>query len=81
MMTLSFQGETYEPIHDRKRLNRQAKRIWDLMADGQGGYQVIEVNAVPGWRALQRVCEVNVADRLIAWLEVASRPDKAAKST
>ena len=35
MMTLSFQGETYEPIHDRKRLNRQAKRIWDLMVDGQ----------------------------------------------
>lgn len=80
--------ERWSPPESAVKMAQESARVCgcifagvDLMADGQGGYQVIEVNAVPGWRALQRVCEVNVADRLIAWLEVASRPDKAAKST
>ena len=30
---------------------------------------VLEINAVPGWRALARVNSIDVADRLITWIE------------
>ncbi|MEQ9408580.1 MAG: RimK family alpha-L-glutamate ligase [Fuerstiella sp.] len=41
----------------------------DLMFDADGQASVIEVNAVPGWRALQKTCAVNVPERLCQWLE------------
>ena len=31
---------------------------------------VIEVNAVPGWRGLQKTCDNNVPTRLFEWLEL-----------
>lgn len=41
----------------------------DIMYSPEGNPLVIEVNAVPGWRALEKVTNINVADRFIKWLE------------
>jgi ribosomal protein S6--L-glutamate ligase len=41
----------------------------DLMYDDTGRPLLIEVNAVPGWRGLQRACGVEVPAMLFAWLE------------
>lgn len=41
----------------------------DLITDADGRRMVLEVNAVPGWRALARINSVDVADRLITWIE------------
>lgn len=37
------------------------------------GYQVIEVNSIPGWRALQRVVDVDVPARIVDYLERETR--------
>jgi ribosomal protein S6--L-glutamate ligase len=37
----------------------------DLLYDRSGELHVIEVNAVPGWRAFQRVTQIDVAERVI----------------
>jgi len=41
----------------------------DLIRDSDGQMKVLEVNAVPGWKALQTVCKVCVPTRLFQWLE------------
>lgn len=41
----------------------------DLMYDAAGQAQVIEVNAVPGWRGLQQACGVDVPGVLLDWLQ------------
>jgi len=41
----------------------------DLLYDSSGQVYVIEVNAVPGWRALSRVTGIDVADRVVELLE------------
>lgn len=41
----------------------------DLLWDRRGECHVIEVNAVPGWRALTRVTGIDVADRFLASME------------
>jgi ribosomal protein S6--L-glutamate ligase len=41
----------------------------DLIQDARGRWLVLEVNAVPGWRALAPTCGIDVADALIAHLE------------
>ncbi len=41
----------------------------DLMYAADGNPLLIEVNAVPGWKGLARVCGVDVPDRLFHWLE------------
>ena len=41
----------------------------DLMYDECGCPNLIEVNAVPGWKALERTCGMSVTDDLFAWLE------------
>lgn len=38
----------------------------DVIRDGQGCYRVIEVNSVPAWKGLQSVCDINVAQCLVA---------------
>jgi ribosomal protein S6--L-glutamate ligase len=40
----------------------------DLLLDERQAWQVIEVNAVPGWRALAPTCGIDAADRLIRFL-------------
>lgn len=44
----------------------------DLMYDHSGQAMVIEVNAVPGWKGLQSVCNLCVPGRLLQWLEQSS---------
>ncbi|VTS04122.1 ATP-grasp domain-containing protein [Tuwongella immobilis] len=50
----------------------QAVGTWvagvDLLPDGQGGWYLLEVNAVPGWRALAPTCGVDVASAILAEL-------------
>lgn len=41
----------------------------DLLTDRNGRRYVIEVNAVPGWKALSRVTQIDVADRVVAALQ------------
>lgn len=41
----------------------------DLMYDENGKAVVIEVNAVPGWRAIQKTCDIDVPSTLFSWLE------------
>jgi len=41
----------------------------DLVSSSDGRRMVLEVNAVPGWRALARVNSIDVADRLVTWIE------------
>ncbi len=36
----------------------------DLMQDEQGHYLVTEVNSVPAWWGLQKVCDFNIAERM-----------------
>ncbi len=40
----------------------------DLLPDGVGGWYVIEVNAVPGWRALGAVTGIDFASQIVAEL-------------
>jgi ribosomal protein S6--L-glutamate ligase len=41
----------------------------DLLPGQDGQLYAIEVNAVPGWRALARTVHVDIADRIVAWIE------------
>jgi RimK family alpha-L-glutamate ligase len=41
----------------------------DLLLGPEGEWYVLEVNAVPGWRALGRVCRLDVAAEMIRWFE------------
>lgn len=41
----------------------------DLMYNERKEPVVIEVNAVPGWRTIQKTCQVDVCNRFICWLE------------
>jgi len=40
----------------------------DLIYDRDGEAKVLEVNAVPGWKALQKACDVCVPTHLFKWL-------------
>ena len=39
----------------------------DLLPDGHGGYYVLEVNAVPGWKALATALEVDIAAEVLSY--------------
>lgn len=41
----------------------------DLMYTENDTPVVIEVNAVPGWKTIQKTCNINVCDHLFSWLE------------
>ena len=41
----------------------------DLMYDVTGHPVVIEVNAVPGWKGLQKTCNICIPSKLFEWLE------------
>jgi len=44
----------------------------DLMYNSDLQPLLIEVNAVPGWRGLQRTCEMDVPTRLFEWIETSA---------
>lgn len=37
---------------------------------GESGTMVLEVNAVPGWRAFEKVTRIRVVDRFLDWIEI-----------
>ncbi|MGE0377669.1 MAG: hypothetical protein AB7Q45_19840 [Planctomycetaceae bacterium] len=41
----------------------------DLLYECTGRCFVLEVNAVPGWQAFRKVTGVDVAARMVEWLE------------
>ena len=49
----------------------------DLLYDGDGLCRVLEVNAVPGWRAFRKVTGIDVAERLIISIQE-EQPDVTA---
>lgn len=71
------QGGTTEPVSltaEEERLVLAAARAVrtpvagvDLLPNPAGGYFVLEVNAVPGWRALGRTTGVDVAAEILAY--------------
>ncbi|MEZ6123395.1 MAG: RimK family alpha-L-glutamate ligase [Planctomycetaceae bacterium] len=77
----------WTPSEEEFRLAQQAADVTgcifagvDLMRDEHGQLNVIEVNAVPGWRAIQRTCGCHVAERLFEWLETDLRIDDGSGS-
>ena len=39
----------------------------DILPDREGGYWLLEVNGVPGWRALSKTCKIDVAAEVVAY--------------
>ncbi len=37
----------------------------DLIIDSRGQWQIIEVNAVPGWRTICEVCDIDIAKKIL----------------
>jgi tetrahydromethanopterin:alpha-L-glutamate ligase len=75
-MALQGSAVPYAPSDLETKLSERACRAVgcifagvDLMYDHTGQPTVIEVNAVPGWKGLQRVCGVDVPGHLLRWLE------------
>jgi len=75
-MARTATGESHDLTDDECELATRAVRVTgatfggvDLLYDRSGACYVLEVNAVPGWRAFQRVTGVDVAARLTQWLE------------
>ena len=69
-------GVVHVPTERELELARQAAHIpgslfagVDLMYNADHEPLVIEVNAVPGWRGLQRTCDIDVPARLFEWIE------------
>jgi RimK family alpha-L-glutamate ligase len=69
-------GVTHAPTSRELELAQQAANITgslfagiDLMYNANLKPLVIEVNAVPGWRGLQRTCDIDVPSRLFEWIE------------
>ncbi|MBL8809108.1 MAG: RimK family alpha-L-glutamate ligase [Planctomycetaceae bacterium] len=69
-------GMLHQPTADEERLAFEAAKVTgavfagvDLMYDSQDQLQVIEVNAVPGWKGLEKACGVDVPGQLMEWLE------------
>lgn len=69
-------GIVHAPTDHELNLAQQAALITgslfagvDLMYNANLEPLVIEVNAVPGWRGLQSVCDVDIPSRLFEWIE------------
>jgi len=70
------QASAYTPTPQEIALSRAACTAIDclfagvdLMYDSAGQPQIIEINAVPGWRALEKTQDVHVAEKLLNWLD------------
>ncbi len=72
------QGAKAEPLALDDKLREMALRATralgadytgvDILPIEGGGYTVIEVNGIPGWRALRAATGVDVADRLVEYV-------------
>lgn len=77
-LSRSGQAEPYHPADEEVELARRAAELTqaefagvDLLSSVEAPYKryLLEVNAVPGWRGLQSVTNVNVASLVIEYLE------------
>jgi RimK family alpha-L-glutamate ligase len=64
-----------EPDHELRRLALRASQALgaeysgvDILPIEGGGYTVIEVNGIPGWRGLQAATKVDAAERLVDYV-------------
>jgi len=67
-------AEAHDPSPEVRRLAEEAARAVDaevagvdVIPDGEGRHWVLEVNAVPGWRALSSVTGIDVAREVLAY--------------
>jgi tetrahydromethanopterin:alpha-L-glutamate ligase len=67
-------AEAFDPAPDLRRLAEDAARAVDaevagvdVIPDREGRHWVLEVNAVPGWRALSSVTGIDVAREVLAY--------------
>ncbi len=74
-------------IRSARAVNAEIAAV-DVLADMQGQLYVLEVNACPGWQALQSVCTMNIADRICDYLqrsaaarETERQPDEPPETT
>jgi ribosomal protein S6--L-glutamate ligase len=75
-MARSATGEPHALTDDERETALRAVQVTgpffagvDLLYDRRGQRFVLEVNAVPGWQAFQKVTGVDVAARLVEWME------------
>jgi RimK family alpha-L-glutamate ligase len=68
-------GTALEPDHELRRLALHASQALgaeyagvDILPIEGGGYTVIEVNGIPGWRGLQAATKVDAAERLVDYV-------------
>lgn len=68
--------ERFEPTDEQVAIARRAASAVgtgfagvDLVEDRAGEVLVLEVNGIPGWKAIQQVHQVNVAELLWDWLQ------------
>jgi ribosomal protein S6--L-glutamate ligase len=71
-------AEPHAPTERERELALQAAAVTgtvfagvDILYDREGRSYVIEVNAVPGWRAFAHVNQMDVADVFVRWLQTA----------
>ncbi len=69
-------AEPYEPSDAERTLAIKAAAVCqttiagvDLLVGADGRTYVLEVNAIPGWRKLTEVTQVDVADEILAFVE------------
>jgi ribosomal protein S6--L-glutamate ligase len=53
----------------------------DILPDTTGEYHVLEVNAVPGWKALSRTVGVDIAARMLDYVESQIQPRRPTSRT
>ena len=74
-MAQNATAEPWNPTDQEVELAQKSARITgcvfsgiDIMYNEHQQPVVIEVNAVPGWKALQKTCRVDVPEKLLKWL-------------
>ena len=75
-LSLGGRAEPFHPPREWAELARAAADVSqvrvagvDLLPARDGRVVVLEVNAVPGWRGLQGTTAIEIADRVVAYLE------------
>jgi tetrahydromethanopterin:alpha-L-glutamate ligase len=86
-ITNLFRGGTPLPLTPSEELAALARKAAavvgadyagvDIIADPQGKLWILEVNSMPGWRGLQSVSKVSIAERLAGALAAALRGQSA----
>jgi glutathione synthase/RimK-type ligase-like ATP-grasp enzyme len=71
-----FAGAHVEPLEITKELERLAIKSAQVtkteiagvdILESENGYQVIEVNSIPGFMALQEVTDINIPEQVVSY--------------